>query len=88
MTESFIQNTPAPASPPPEEQERAVLSAYLAAALPRCELITLRCVFAFIKDELPPDLSEREKEIKKIYRLLQLLSLKKLQNLYMLVLHM
>lgn len=51
MTESFIQNTPAPAAPSTEEQER-------------------------------------EAEIGKIYRLLQSLSLKKLQNLYFLVLYM
>ncbi len=31
---------------------------------------------------------EREREIRKIYRLLQSLSLKKLQNLYFLVLYM
>ena len=51
MTESFIQNTPAPAATSKEEQER-------------------------------------EEEIRKIYRLLQSLSLKKLQNLYFLVLYM
>lgn len=51
MTESFIQNTPAPAAPSTEEQER-------------------------------------EAEIRKIYRLLPSLSLKKLQNLYFIVLYM
>ena len=81
-------NTPAALTQTKEEQERAELAAYLAAALPRCSLDTLRNVFTQVSNELPPEMSEREKEIKKIYRLLQLLSLKKLQNLYMLVLYM
>lgn len=82
-------NTPAALTQTKKERERAELAAYLAAALPRCSLDTLREVFTQVSNELPAiELPEREKEIKKIYRLLQLLSLKKLQNLYMLVLYM
>lgn len=81
-------NTPAALTQTKKERERAELAAYLAAALPRCSLDTLREVFTQVSNELPPEMSEREKEIKKIYRILQLLSLKKLQNLYVLVLYM
>ena len=75
-------NTPAALTQTKKERERAELAAYLAAALMQVAYAHL------VSNELPPEMSEREKEIKKIYRILQLLSLKKLQNLYMLVLYM
>lgn len=82
------ENEPKPVTQTREESECTELSAYLAAILPKCSLDTLRGVFSLVSDELPEVMSEREKEIKKIHRLLQLLSLEKLQNLYCMVLYM
>lgn len=95
---ALMQNNSAPARLPAEcgpdewtctdeERERADLCAQLAAVLPECELSTLRALCAGISAEgRAPD--KRAMEIQKIYRLLQLLSLAKLERLYFLVLYM
>lgn len=52
-------NTPAALTQTKKERERAELAAYLAAALPRCSLDTLRDVFTQVSNELPPEMSKK-----------------------------
>ena len=75
-------NTPSAITRTKEERERAELAAYLAAGLFRCRLTTLRCVFAFISDEMPQELTEREKEIQEVNSIIQTLTLDQIKRLH------
>lgn len=81
-------NTPAALTQTKEERERVQLAAYLAVGLFRCRLTTLRCVFAFISDELPPELTEREKEIREVNSAIQTLTLDQIKRLHTAARHM
>lgn len=74
--------TPSAITRTKEERERVQLAAYLAAGLFRCRLTTLRCVFAFISDEMPPELTEREKEIQEVNSIIQTLTPDQIKRLH------
>lgn len=80
--------TPSAITRTKEERERAELAAYLAAGLFRCRLTTLRYIFAFISDELPPELTEREKEIREVNSIIQTLTLDQIKRLHTAARHM